>query len=104
MAENPELERVLSQLSESVKGVCALPECRTVAKRMYGNLVRRVKLLSPLFEELQDGVGGDELRDNVVRGLNSLGDALESALRLLKSVREDSKIFQVYRCKDRFFQ
>lgn len=94
MAENPELEGVLSRLSESVKGACSLPECRTVAKKMYGNLVRRVKLLSPLFEELQDGVGGDELRDDVVRWLDSLGIALDSALELLKSVHEDSKIFQ----------
>ncbi|KAH6801706.1 plant U-box 14 [Perilla frutescens var. frutescens] len=94
MAEYPELEAALSQLSESVKAVCALPECRTVAKKMYGNLVRRVKLLNPLFEELQDGAGGDELIHDVVPGLDSLGIALDSAFELLKSVHEGSKIFQ----------
>lgn len=103
MAENPELEGLLSQLSESAKAVCALPECRTVSKRMYGNLVRRVKLMSPLFEELQDGGGGYELGNDVVRGLDSLRIALDSALELLKSVHEDSKIFQVYMCKEFFF-
>lgn len=104
MAENPKLEGILSQLSESVKAICALPECRTVSKKMYCNLVRRVKLLSPLFEELQDGAGGEELGDDVVQGLDSLRIALDSAFELLKSAHEGSKIFQVYICvKIEFF-
>ncbi|KAL1542423.1 U-box domain-containing protein 14 [Salvia divinorum] len=94
MAENPELEGLASQLSESAAAVCAMPECRTVTKRMYGNLVRRVKLLSPLFEELQDFGGGVELGNDVVKGLESLRIAIDSALELLKSVHEGSKIFQ----------
>ncbi|KAG6402266.1 hypothetical protein SASPL_139143 [Salvia splendens] len=94
MAENPELEGLVSQLSETATAICVLPECRTVAKRMYGNLVRRVKLLSPLFEELQDGGGGIELGNDVVKGLDSLRIAIDSALELLKSVHEGSKIFQ----------
>ncbi|KAL8518051.1 hypothetical protein ACS0TY_009370 [Phlomoides rotata] len=94
MAENPKVEAVLSQLNESAKAVCALPECRTVTKKMYGNLVRRVKLLTPMFEELQDGAGRKELGDDVVRGLDSLRIALDAALELLKSVLEGSKIFQ----------
>lgn len=103
MAENPKVEAILSQLNESTKAVCALPECRTVSKKMYGNLVRRVKLLSPLFEELQDGAGGKDLGDDVVRGLDSLRIALDAALDLLKSVHEGSKIFQVFYMRDSFF-
>ncbi|KAL8051718.1 hypothetical protein ABFX02_06G166200 [Erythranthe guttata] len=92
MAENPE-EAILSQLSESVKAITALPECKTVSRKMYGNLVRRIKLLSPLFEELKDA-GEEQLADDVVQGLDALRIALDSALQLLKSVHEGSKIFQ----------
>ncbi|KAL3838297.1 hypothetical protein ACJIZ3_022888 [Penstemon smallii] len=92
--ENLKDEAVLSQLSESVKAISGLPECRTVCKKMYCNLVRRVKLLSPLVEELKDREEGDELGNDVVMGLESLRIALDSALELLKSVVEGSKIFQ----------
>ncbi|KAL0382690.1 UNVERIFIED_CONTAM: U-box domain-containing protein 14 [Sesamum calycinum] len=95
MAENTKEEWVLSQLSEYVRAISALPDCRTVSKKMYCNLVRRVKLLSPLFEELKDGRAEEELGDDVVTGLDSLRIALDSALQLLKSVHEGSKIFQI---------
>ncbi|KAL6497718.1 U-box domain-containing protein 14 [Orobanche hederae] len=94
MAENSKEEALLSQLSESVNRISALPECRTVSRKMYCNLVRRVKLLSPLFEELKDGREVKEFADDVVRGLDSLRVALDSALELLKSVHHGSKIFQ----------
>lgn len=94
MSESPR-EAVLSQISYSVKAISGLPECRTIAKKMYCNLVRRVKLLSPLFEELRDGEE-EELGSEVVMGLDSLRIALDSALEVLKSVHEGSKIFQVY--------
>uniref|UniRef100_A0A5B6YR50 RING-type E3 ubiquitin transferase n=1 Tax=Davidia involucrata TaxID=16924 RepID=A0A5B6YR50_DAVIN len=65
---------------------------------MYSNLVRRVKLLNPLFEELKDSeeeLGGDE-----VRGFESLRVALGSAKELIRSVNEGSKLFQaLYRDK-----
>lgn len=96
MAENPE-EAILGQLSESSKAISALPDCRTVARKMYCNLVRRIKLLSPLFEELKDGAGGEKLGDDVVKGLDALRIALDTALQLLNSVHEGSKIFQVSR-------
>ncbi|KAL0358635.1 UNVERIFIED_CONTAM: U-box domain-containing protein 14 [Sesamum angustifolium] len=94
MAENTKEEWVLSQLSEYARAISALPDCRTVSKKMYCNLVRRVKLLSPLFEELKDGRAEEELGDDVVTGIDSLRIAVDSALQLLKSVHEGSKIFQ----------
>ncbi|KAL3649996.1 U-box domain-containing protein 14 [Castilleja foliolosa] len=94
MAENSKDEVLLSQVSESVKAISSLPDCRTVSRKMYCNLVRRVKLLSPLFEELKDGGDDAELGDDVVSGLDSLRLALGSALELLKSVLDGSKIFQ----------
>lgn len=61
---------------------------------MYSNLVRRVKLLSPLVEDLKDS-DGVEVGDDVVHGLELLKIALISGLELLKSVNEGSKILQV---------
>ncbi|KAL2533913.1 U-box domain-containing protein 14 [Abeliophyllum distichum] len=92
MTQSPR-EAVLSQISDSVNAISGLPECRTVAKKMYCNLVRRVKLLSPLFEELRDGEE-EELGSDIVKGLDSLRIALDSALEMLKSVHEGSKIYQ----------
>ncbi|KAJ4978942.1 hypothetical protein NE237_009722 [Protea cynaroides] len=59
---------------------------------MYGNLARRVKLLSPLFEELKDNEAS--LGEEEVRALVSLKVALDSAKELLRLVNEGSKIYQ----------
>ncbi|EPS61838.1 hypothetical protein M569_12951, partial [Genlisea aurea] len=89
---------ILNRLVGLVRLISELPVCRTVCRKMYRNLTRRVKLLSPLFEELNN-IGGieDALADEVLKGLDSLTIALESAYELLKSVHEGSKIFQALR-------
>ena len=87
-------EELINELTELIDGVSGLPECRSVSKRMYSNLVRRVKLLSPLVEDLKDS-DGVEVGDDVVHGLELLKIALISGLELLKSVNEGSKILQV---------
>lgn len=94
MAENFNDDDVLGQLCGLVDAIYGLPDCRTVSKKMYGNLVRRVKLLSPLFEELKEGGVEEGIGSEAVEGLASLRAAIESALELLKSVHEGSKIFQ----------
>lgn len=94
MAENSKDDVVLGQLCGLVDAIYGLPDCRTVSKKMYGNLVRRVKLLSPLFEELKEGGAEEGIGSDAVEGLASLRDAIKSALELLKSVHEGSKIFQ----------
>ncbi|KAL3523494.1 hypothetical protein ACH5RR_016328 [Cinchona calisaya] len=92
MRNSQSQEILLSRLSESTRAISALPGCRTASKKIYCYLVRRIKLLSPLFEELNDS--DEELQDDVVTGLELLGIALNSALELLKSVHEGSKILQ----------
>lgn len=87
---NQEGHDLVSQLVESVRQFSGLPECRNVVRYMYGNLVRRVKLLSPLFEELKDSE--EQLDDDDVHGLQSLEIALNLAFELLNSVIEGSKI------------
>lgn len=84
---------VLSQLVDSVKAISELSECCNALKKVCGNLVRRVKLLSPLFEELRDSdeaLGGEE-----IKAFESLRVALGSTKELLKSVNQGSKLYQV---------
>lgn len=83
---------VLNQLLAVVKEISGLPECRNTTKKMYYNLVRRVKLLSPLFEELKDSE--EELEDSEIRAFELLRVALDSAMDLLKLVNEGSKLYQ----------
>ncbi|GMN51008.1 hypothetical protein TIFTF001_020164 [Ficus carica] len=85
---------VLSQLVDSVKAISDFPESRNAFKKTSGDLVRRVKLLSPMFEELRDGdeaIGAEEME-----ALKSLKVALDSTKELLDSVNQGSKIFQAF--------
>ncbi|CAL0316829.1 unnamed protein product [Lupinus luteus] len=89
---------LVAGLVEIIKEISVLPECHNVCKRMYGNLVRRVKLLSPLFEELRDS---DELlSDEQLQAFESLRVALDSAKILLQSVNHGSKLYQALRRND----
>ncbi|KAI5648598.1 hypothetical protein M9H77_34603 [Catharanthus roseus] len=91
-------EALLSQLSEIIRIISGLPECRMVSRKMYSNLIRRIKLLSPLFEELKDSE--EEFQDDIVKGLELLRIGLNSALELLKYVHEGSKIFQALQLEE----
>lgn len=98
-------DMVVSQLIELVKDVSGLPECRTTSKKLYSSLVRRIKLLSPLFEELKDS--DEELGKDEIRSLNYLRVSLDSATVLLRSVNEGSKLYQALQrdiIDDRFHQ
>jgi hypothetical protein len=55
-------------------------------RRLCGDLTRRIRLLAPLFQHLQDR--GDALL---------LADALGAARDLLRAVHDGSKIYQVRR-------
>ncbi|XP_047178612.1 U-box domain-containing protein 14 [Vigna umbellata] len=89
---------VLGRLVEFIKEISGLPECQNFCKRVYGNLVRRVKLLSPLFEELKDS--DESLSDELLESFESLLVALDSAKTLLKSVNQGSKLYQALRRND----
>lgn len=88
-------DALVSQLSMAIRDISGYPECRNSSKKMYNNLVRRVKLLSPLFEELKDSQ--EELDDEEIRGFESVKIALDSARELLRSINEGSKLFQALR-------
>ncbi|EER87680.1 U-box domain-containing protein 12 [Sorghum bicolor] len=63
--------------------IAALPEPRGPMRRLCGDLTRRIRLLAPLFQHLQDR--GDALL---------LADALGAARDLLRAVHDGSKIYQ----------
>ncbi|KAI3837207.1 hypothetical protein MKX03_010772 [Papaver bracteatum] len=90
--EDSERVVVVNELFEIVREISGFPECKNTSKKLYSNLLRRVKLLSPLFEELKDSeilIDEDE-----IRGLGCLKVGLEAAKNLLRSVNEGSKLFQ----------
>lgn len=87
---------IVTQLIQIIKEISSMSECKNSSKRIYSNLVRRVKLLSPLFEELVDKED-DEMKFLPVDQLHafeSLKIALISAKDLLKWVQESSKLYQ----------
>ncbi|XP_068645840.1 U-box domain-containing protein 14-like [Aristolochia californica] len=92
MSPPDESRVVLDSLVGIIKQISELPECRSSSKRQYSNLVRRVKLLSPLFEELS--YGDSVLGEAEVGALVSLKAALESVQLLLRDVNEGSKLYQ----------
>lgn len=83
---------LMSRLIDSVKEICGLRECKNVYRKMHGNLIRRIKLLSPLFEELRDS--NEELSEEGIKSFELLGVAFDSAMGLLKSASEGSKLYQ----------
>lgn len=87
---------IVTQLIQIIKEISSMSECKNSSKRIYSNLVRRVKLLNPLFEELVDKED-DEMKFLPVDQLHafeSLKIALISAKDLLKWVQESSKLYQ----------
>ncbi|KAL1295165.1 hypothetical protein HN51_056025 [Arachis hypogaea] len=98
--KNSKAMMVVARLAESIKEISGLPECNNVCKRIYGNLVRRVKLLSPLFEELKDSDDESLLSDEQVAAFECLNVALDSAKTLLNSVNHGSKLYQALQRND----
>ncbi|KAG1359668.1 U-box domain-containing protein 12 [Cocos nucifera] len=80
-------------VSRAVAEVAGLPESRGPLRRLCCDLSRRVKLLSPLFDELRDG-GGGSLGEFQAQALVSLHGALVEAKELLVSVNDGSKLYQ----------
>lgn len=88
---------VASTLLDWVNRISSLAECTRAAntKRMYNNLLRRIKLLNPFFEELAD-CHHLELGKVEVEAFEELDVALGSAYNLLNSINRGSKIYQVW--------
>lgn len=84
---------VAKKLIEIVNDISNILEYRNSVKKQYCNLARRLKLLTPMFEEIRDSK--EKLPAESMKSLISLSKALESAKELLKFGSEGSKIYLV---------
>ncbi|EPS68981.1 hypothetical protein M569_05787, partial [Genlisea aurea] len=85
---------VLSKkLIDSVAEISAISDYRSSVKKQYTNLARRLKLLTPMFEEIRDS--REPLSEETAKALASLCSALESAKELLRFGSEGSKIYLI---------
>ncbi|KAK4356539.1 hypothetical protein RND71_025510 [Anisodus tanguticus] len=84
---------VAKKLIEIVNEISSISEFRNSVKKQYCNLARRLKLLTPMFEEIRDSK--ELLPVESMKALISLKIALESAKDLLKFGSEGSKIYLV---------
>ncbi|KAM7263946.1 hypothetical protein ACFE04_001629 [Oxalis oulophora] len=91
-------DELLSQLAVLIKEISGLAECKSLCKKLHGNLVRRIKLLSPLFEELRDS--NEDLNVETVKGFKVLSVALDLALTFLRLNDEGSKLYQAFEAEN----
>ena len=85
---------VVESCMELVNEISGIGECRNYLKKEAANLVRRLKLLTPMFEELREMK--DPLpQENILQALHSLRSALKHAGEILKFGHDGSKLFMV---------
>ena len=80
-------------LIDILNEIASISEYRCTVKKQYCNLARRLKLLTPMFEEIRDSK--EAVPEETVRALVSMKEALKSAKDLLKIGSEGSKIYLV---------
>ncbi|PSS14269.1 U-box domain-containing protein [Actinidia chinensis var. chinensis] len=87
-------KRALEQkLIEIVNEISAISDFRNTVKKQYCNLARRLKLLTPMFEEIRDSK--EQVPEESFKALSSLKEALESARDVLRFGSEGSRIYMV---------
>ncbi|KAF8396779.1 hypothetical protein HHK36_018411 [Tetracentron sinense] len=85
---------VLAQkLIDIVNEISGISDYRFAIKKQYCNLARRLKLLTPMFEEFKESK--EPIPEETVKALILLKEALESARELLRFGSDGSKIFLV---------
>ena len=91
---------ILGRLSDLVLEISNIGECsKRVFRTEASNLTRRVKLLSPLFEEVKEHHGGGSslpiLPNEADQQLRLIERALQAARDLLKSCQSGSRLYMV---------
>uniref|UniRef100_A0A1J3JNF7 U-box domain-containing protein 12 n=1 Tax=Noccaea caerulescens TaxID=107243 RepID=A0A1J3JNF7_NOCCA len=85
-------EELISRLVDSIKEISGFSSSKGFIGKIQGDLVRRITLLSPFFEELIDvGLKGEQ-----IPGFEVMRIALDSSLELFRSVNGGSKLFQIF--------
>lgn len=92
-------EELISRLVDSIKEISGFSSSKGFIGKIQGDLVRRITLLSPFFEELLDV----ELKAEQIPGFEVMRIALDSSLELFRSVNGGSKLFQVLLITSLFF-
>lgn len=93
-ADGGDVVLVMELCMELVNEISGIGECRNYLKKEGANLVRRLKLLTPMFEELREMK--DPLpQENILQALQSLRSALKHAGEILKFGHDGSKLFMV---------
>ncbi|XP_057956067.1 U-box domain-containing protein 13-like [Malania oleifera] len=80
-------------LLDIVNEISAISDFRGTVKKQYCNLARRLKLLTPMFEEIRDSK--EPIPPDCVKVFVSLKEALELARELLRFGSQGSKIYMV---------
>ncbi|XP_027352236.1 U-box domain-containing protein 13-like [Abrus precatorius] len=91
MAESED-SRMLQKLSRIATQISEIPSFKTVIKRRCWDLTRRIRFLTPLFQELQNDV---VLSHDVYDALDSLHEALLKAKELLHFASQGSQLFMI---------
>lgn len=89
---------LIARLIELANEISSNGEPRKIFKTECANLIRRVKLLAPLFEEVKEFKGS--LPDQAILSFRSIERALQVARELLQSCYFDSKIYLVLERED----
>eukprot|EP00250_Pteridium_aquilinum_P008496 c17992_g4_i1 orf=112-2082(+) len=89
---------LIMRLIDLANEISSNAEPRKIFKTECANLIRRVKLLAPLFEEVREFKG--PLPDQAILTFRSIERALQAARELLRSCYFDSKIYLVLERED----
>ncbi|KAB2080932.1 hypothetical protein ERO13_A05G096300v2 [Gossypium hirsutum] len=84
---------LLRSLIDAVNQIAPIGDYRCAVKKEFCNLARRLKLLTPMFEEIRESK--EQIPEETVKALVSLKEALVSAKELLRFGSEGSKIYLV---------
>ncbi|CAH2064100.1 unnamed protein product [Thlaspi arvense] len=93
-SSNCSRDELISRLVDSVKEISGFCSSKGFFGKIQGDLVRRITLLSPFFEELIDL--SVELIDEQITGFEAMRIALDSSLELFRSVNGGSKLLQIF--------
>lgn len=94
-------EALVQSLVDVLDEISTITEFKNAYRRQFFNLLRRIKLLGPLIEELKESK--NPVPDKEVDSLAQLKKALDSAKELLRLGSGGSKIFLVNAASCLFF-
>lgn len=87
---------VVKEMIELVSKIAEISDYRSSVKKQYCNLARRLKLLTPMFEEIRDSQ--QKVNRVSVAELSKLKEAMLLAFELLRFGSQGSKIYMVRIC------